>query len=187
MATTSEKQKEDFKNSIFLLKTYINLYEVGNSLIYLPMAVELRKLLCKNKEGALIKHIIPNIELYKLHSTEFFANNPNLLVSLDNFMPGRLSFSDDKLPKFNLLFSTKKEKIKLESWIDQMFFKEGITICELIKSVADKQAAHADRNYNDTLLHCKIWTFNDVGCHILGVYALSKFIYDFVSIEYKDI
>lgn len=67
-----------------------------------------------------------------------------------------------------------------------MFFKEGISIRELIKSVADKEAAHADRKYNDTLLHCKNWTFNDVECHILGIYALAKFSYDFITIEHNQ-
>ena len=185
MSITSQKQKEDFKNSISLLKSYIDSYECGNSLVYLPMAVELRKLLCETQGKPLLDQVIPGVELYKLNSTELFENNPGLLDGLQNFMPGRLIFPQGKLPIFNLSFSQKKEKINLRLWVNQMFFKEKISIYELIKSVADKEAAHADKNYNDTLLHCKNWTFNDVGCHILGVYALARFIYDFVTTEHK--
>jgi hypothetical protein len=187
MPTTTKKQEEDFKNSIQLLKSYLDSYEGGNVLMYLPMAVELRKLLCEKQGKPLMEQVIPDVELYKLHSTELFGNNPNPLVGLQNFMPGRLVFYEGKLPTFNLLFSQKQEKIELNPWVDQMFFKEGISIRELIKSVADKEAAHADKNYNDTLMHCKSWTFNDVECHILGIYALAKFIYDFVTIEHKQL
>ena len=186
MSTASEKQEEDFENSIQLLKSYLESYEAGNALVYLPMAVELRKLLCETHGKPLMEVVIPDIEFYKLHSTELFGNNPGLLVGLQNFMPGRLSYSGRTLPTFNLLFSKKQEKMKLEPWIDQMFFKEGISIRELIKSVADKEAAHADKKYNDTLLHCKSWTFDDIGCHILGIYSLARFIYDLVTMEYSQ-
>ena len=186
ISTASKKQGEDFKNSIQLLGSYLDSYEDGNALMYLPMAVELRKLLCEKHGEPLMGRVIPSVELYKLHSTELFGNNPSLLAGLQNFMPGSLSSSGHALPTFNLLFSKKQEKMKLEPWVDQMFFKEGISISELIKSVADKEAAHADKNYNDTLLHCKNWTFNDIGCHILGVYSLARFIYDLVTMEYSQ-
>jgi hypothetical protein len=186
MSTTSKKQEEDFINSILLLKFYLNTYEAGNALMYLPMAVELRKLMCEKQDKQLIERVIPDIELYKLHSTELLGNHPSLLVGLQNFMPGSLSFHEHKLPTFNLLFSKKQEKLKLQPWTDQIFFKEGISIRELIKSVADKKAAHADKDYNDTLRHCKNWTFNEIGCHILGVYGISKFIYSLVTTEYSQ-
>jgi hypothetical protein len=183
----NSKLTKDFKNSILLLKFYISSFESGNTLMYLPMAVELRKLLCEKQGGGpLLEQVIPGIELYKLHSTELFGNNPGLLIGLQNFMPGRLGVLEGKLPTFNLLFSQKREKIKLEKWVGQMFFKEGISICGLIKSVADKEAAHADENYNDTLLHCMNWTYNNVECHILGILSLAKFIYDLVTFEYPQ-
>jgi hypothetical protein len=186
MATTNSKGVEDFKNSMSLLKSFLDSYEKGDSLIYLPMAVELRKLLCEKQDSPLIERVIPGIELYKLHSTELFANNPNLLEGLQNFMPGRIALSPGKLPTFDLLISKQSERMKVELWVNQMFFKEGITVRELIKSVADKLAAHADKNYNDTLIHCRNWTFNDVECQILGIYGISKFIYDFVNLEYPE-
>lgn len=186
MATISQKQIGDFKNSVLLLKSHLDSYESGNSLMYLPMAVELRKLLCEKQGEPLINLAIPGVELYKLHSTELFGNNPNLLVGLMNFMPGRLS-PNGKSVIFTLSISSKREKIGLEAWLDQMFFKEGICIREFIKSIAEKEAAHADKNDNSTLLHCKSWKFNDVGCHTLGIYGIARFIYDFVSSEHPEI
>jgi hypothetical protein len=100
-------------------------------------------------------------------------------------MPGRLSVVNGKTT-FILLFSKNKELMNLDEWLDQIFFKEKITIRELIKSVANKEAAHADINYNKTLTHCKSWLYNDVECHIFGIYGITRFIKDLVEIEYKS-
>ncbi len=178
-----DKQKVDFKNSLMLLRTYLESYEKGDILMYLPMAVELRKLIC-DKEPSLLSRVIPEIKLYKLHTVDLFERNPNPLSGLEHMMPGRLNLSRNP-PTFNLLFTPTREKMELKSWTSQLFFNEGITIRELIKSVADKEAAHSDEKYNDTLLHCQKWTFNDTSCHVLGIYGISRFVYDLARTEYS--
>jgi hypothetical protein len=182
-----DKNKKDFNNSIALLKTHLQSFEEGNTLMYLPMAVELRKLLCEKNPSPLITRIIPHLKLYKLHSTELFKNNPSLLDKLVNFMPGRLDMTGNgKLPRFTLSFSRDRELMGLDEWLDQMLFKENITIRELIKSVADKEAAHADVEYNGTLVYCNTWSYNDVGCHIYGIYGIARFVSDLISLEYGE-
>lgn len=179
------KEQRDFRNSITLLKSYLDVYQNGNVLMYLPMAVELRKLLCEKQPSPLVLRVVPGIKLYRLHTDNLFKSNPDLLAKLEHSMPGRIDLSKEPTT-FNLSFAETQEKMNLDQWLDQMFFNEGITIRELIKSVADKEAAHADKNYNTTLLHCQNWTFNDISCHILGIYGISKFIYDLVTIEYSN-
>lgn len=181
------KQKEDFKNCISLLGSYVDTYEKGNPLIYLPMAVELRKLFAERQgEGPLLELVIPGIQLHKLRSTELFENSPSLLVGLENFMPGELSLNQYGVPTFNLSFTRNQIKLAAKEWVNQMFFKEGISVYELIKSVADKEAAHSDKNYNETLKHCKSWLFSETESHILGIYGLAKYVYDLVTIEHKE-
>lgn len=182
-----DKNKKDLLNSFALLNTYLHGYEGGNLLLYLPMSVELRKLLCETNPLPLISRVIPNFKLHKLHFSEILEKTPSLLNGLVNFMPGRLDVSANNVTLFTLLFASNKEEIDLDKWVNQIFFKEGLTIRDLIKSVADKEGAHSDENYNITLIHCNNWVFNNVGCHILGIYAIAKYIYTLFDSEYKKI
>jgi hypothetical protein len=182
----SDKNRKDLLNSFELLNTYIQGYEEGNFLLYLPMSVELRKLLCENNPSPLISRVIPNLKLHKLHFSEILEKAPSLLDGLVNFMPGRLELSTKKVARFTLLFTPNKEEMDLDKWVNQLFFKESITIRNLIKSVADKEGAHSDENYDTTLKHCDNWVFNDIRCHILGIYAIAKYLYTLLDLEYKQ-
>tara|TARA_B100002051_G_scaffold20339_1_gene15941 strand:+ start:171 stop:767 length:597 start_codon:yes stop_codon:yes gene_type:complete len=174
--SASEKNKQDLKNSFTLLETHIGTYEAGNFLTYQPMAVELRKLLCETNPSPLINRIIPDFKLHKLHFVKILENTPSLLNGLQNVMPGRLEVINETIPIFTLLFSKEMEEMSVDEWVDQILFKEQITIRELIRSVANKEGAHSDKNYNDTLLHCRSWSFNETESHILGIYAISKYV-----------
>lgn len=186
MDTVSDKNKSDLENSFELLAFYIKHYEEGRTNLYLPMAVELRKLLCEKDPAPLITRVIPNFNLYKLNTTKIFEQTPSLLVGLENIMPGRLENLENGITNFSLGFAKEKELMSIDNWVDQYFFNENITIRELIKSVADKEATHSDKNYNNTLLHCKNWSFNDTNCHILGIYAISKYLYSTFISEYSQ-
>ncbi|MFA5132450.1 MAG: hypothetical protein WC444_03975 [Candidatus Paceibacterota bacterium] len=181
-----DKNKKDLLNSFELLNTYLHGYEEGNLLLYLPVSVELRKLLCETNPSPLISRVIPNFKLHKLHFSEILENTPSLLSGLVNFMPGSLKVSDNNTTLFTLLFAHNKEEIDLDKWVNQIFFKEGLTIRDLIKSVADKEGAHSDKNYDTTLIHCNNWVVNDTGCHILGIYAITKYLYTLFDLEYKQ-
>jgi len=111
MNDMSDKNKKDLLNSFELLNTYIQGYEEGNFLLYLPMSVELRKLLCENSPSPLISRVVPNFKLHKLHFSEIIEKVPSLLNGLENFMPGRLEVSSNNVTRFTLLFATSKEKM----------------------------------------------------------------------------
>ncbi len=183
---TTYKNKQDLINSFKLLEIHLNSYERGNFLLYQPMAVELRKLLCETRPSSLLSRVIPDFHLHKLNFVKILENTPSLLKGLQNFMPGRLEIINQNVAVFTLLFSKDIEQMPVDNWVDQIFFKEGVTIRELIKSVADKEGAHSDKDYNNTLLHCKRWSFNDIESHILGVYAISKYVLALFKNEYEN-
>ncbi len=181
----TDKNKQDLINSFKLLETHIATYETGNFLVYQSMAVELRKLMCETNPSPLLTRVIPDFYLHKLNFTKNLENTPSLLKGLQHLMPGRLEVINQKIPVFTLLFSNEKKQMPLGDWVNQIFFKEEITIWKLIRSVADKEAAHSDENYNDTLLHCKSWSFNQTESHILGIYAISRYVLAVFRIEYE--
>jgi len=180
------KNKQDLINSFKLLETHMKTYEEGNFLIYQSMAVELRKLLCETNPSPLLNRVIPNFKLHKLNFSKILENTPSLLEGLQNIMPGRMEKINKTIPIFTLLFSKENEEMIINDWVDQIFFNEKISIRELIKSVADKEGAHSDKNYNNTLLYCKSWSFNDVESHILGIYAISKYVLAVFKKEYES-
>ena len=179
------KNKQDLINSFKLLETHIETYGRGNFLVYQSMAVELRKLLCETNPSPLLDRVIPDFKLHKLKFVKILEDTPSLLEGLQNVMPGRLEVVNKSIPVFTLLFSREMEEMSANEWVSQIFFKEDITIRELIKSVADKEGAHSDKNYNDTLLHCKGWSFNETESHILGIYAISKYVLAVFKKEYE--
>jgi len=183
--SATDKNKQDLINSFKLLETHIKTYEEGNFLVYQPMAVELRKLLCETNAYPLLDRVIPNFKLHKLNFAKILENTPSLLEGLQNVMPGRLEILNKTVPVLTLLFSKGMEQMSVDDWMNQIFFKEEITIRELVKSVADKEGAHSDKNYNDTLLHCKSWSFNETESHILGIYAVSKYLLAVFRKEYE--
>jgi len=170
------KNDEDFKSSIELLKFYLEQFELGNHLVYLPIAVELRKLLCDR--NPLLPKILPEFSLPKLRLTEMIETMPWILDSLENFVPGRMDFIDGRVVKFSLSLSSKNEHLKIIDWINQMFFKENITVRELIKSVADRQGAHSDETYNSTLEHSIAWKYGDISSHVWGIYGIARLLCD---------
>ena len=75
--------------------------------------------------------------------------------------------------------------MEINQWVDQIFFSENVTIRNLIKSVADKEAAHSDPEFNATLNYCRKWSYNEIFCHIIGIYGIARLVYDVFKFEYK--
>jgi hypothetical protein len=151
------------------------------------MAVELRKLLCDSNPSPLLARVLSQFRLYKLHVAEIMENAPSLLNGLKHFMPGKLISTKYNVPILLLSISNKKETMAINEWVNQIFFKENVSIRDLIKSVADKEAAHSDPEFNATLKYCKEWSYNDIFCHVVGIYAISRLVYDVFELEYKKL
>ncbi|MBI2019874.1 hypothetical protein HYS94_00425 [Candidatus Daviesbacteria bacterium] len=175
--TGTQKQREDLIKSFRLLDFYLNHFEKGKVELYLPMATELNKLLC-DSNTPLVVLVIGDVKLPRLYFTKLLQEMPSLLDGLEHFMPGKLSFTKRGVPIFNLVFSQEVELIDIKDWLNQIFFKEGITIRELIKSVRDKEAAHSDPDYNEVLKNTREWLYGNEASHILGIYGISRLLFD---------
>ena len=141
MQQNYQKNKNDLITSFRLLGSYLQQFEEGKFFFYLPISVELRKLLCDTKDrkpSSLLNKVLPDAKLPKLHFTKIINGMPSLLNKLEHFMPGELITTQDGVMKFQLLYADPIELIDIDTWIEQLIFKDGITIRELIKAVADK-------------------------------------------------
>jgi hypothetical protein len=101
-------------------------------------------------------------------------------------MPGRLSVSSDGNSYFELMFGKSTTLIDPIEWLAQPFLSPPITIRELIKSVADKESAHSDPDYNETLLQAKIVKYVEDDSHIPAIVALGDYLVKWLN-DSKDL
>ena len=168
------KSVKDFNASNKLLCLAVELYRSGEIEAYRWVAVELRKLLCDT--DSLLPRVHPNFMLHKLHWTELLETMPSLADGMVMMMPGRLHVSPDGSSTFELTFAKSGEMMSASEWINQPFFSPNITIWELVKSVADKEAAHSDPDFNDTLVSAKLVKYVDKESHIPAIVAIGDYL-----------
>jgi len=166
------KALNDFNASLAILRGNSELFKSGNHHVYRVIATELRKLLC-DRENSLLPRIYKDIRLHRLQVSALLEKQASLAVGLSHIMPGRLTRKDG-VPAFELLFANPPETIPVELWMDQVLFSPAITVRELVKSVADKEAAHADPTYNATLEHAMEHKYYEYDSHILTVVAIAQ-------------
>jgi hypothetical protein len=168
------KTEKDFKASVEVLRHNLNGFHSGTEECYRPVAVELRKLLCDNRKS-LLPRARPEIKLHKLHWTEVLENSPTLAKGLTSIMPGKL-ISINGIGSFELTFARPEIEMEVQNWIEQPFFNIKITVKEIIKSVGDKEGAHSDKEYNDTLLFARTIKYIDKESHVAGIIGIGKYL-----------
>jgi len=70
-------------------------------------------------------------------------------------IPAKFGVMEDGKPFVERVFDERREPIELDEWLNQPFFSASITVRDFIKSVADKEGAHADSNWNEALMLAK--------------------------------
>lgn len=164
----------DLSASLSMIKSNIYSYRSGNQYAYLPVATELRKLLCDTQSGknnSLILRKFPDFSLRPL-----LGNQEKIDSYVSLYIPGRLKFDGRGNGKIEEMFDEEKESLPLDVWLEQLLFSQSITIRNFIKSVADKEAAHADKEYNNVLKLTKSTIVGDddltaktiikIGCYV---------------------
>jgi hypothetical protein len=91
-------------------------------------------------------------------------------------MPGRISVSSDGKYTFKLTFDKSCTLIDLDIWIRQPILSPTITVWELIKSVADKEGAHSDPEYNETLVRAKLVRYVRDESHIPIIIGIGEYV-----------
>jgi hypothetical protein len=168
------KSEEDFQASIRVLRGALSMYESGLRDAYRVIATELRKLLCDR--NPLLLRVRPDFKLHKLHWTELLEGCPSLVDGMEIMMPGRLTMKSDGTSHFELMFAKSITLLDPKEWVRQPFLSPSITIWELIKSVADKEGAHSDPDYNETLVRAKIVKYVRDDSHIPAIVALGEYL-----------
>jgi hypothetical protein len=169
------KSEEDFQASISVLRAALSMYGSGLKEGYRVVATELRKLLCD--KNPLLPRVRPDFKLHKLDFTELLEECPSLADGMVFMMPGRLSVNRATgTYHFELTFGKSGKLMEPQEWVRQPFLSPSITIWELIKSVADKEGAHSDPDYNDTLVQAKIVKYVQDDSHIPAIVALGDYL-----------
>ena len=168
------KSEDDFQASVGVLQEALRMYDSGKRDAYRLIATELRKLLCDT--NPLLPRVRPRLKLHKLHVPGVLDSCPSLGEGLEVIMPGQLSISRDGTYDFELAFAQPITLMEPTEWVRQPFLSPSITIWELIKSVADKEGAHSDPDYNETLVRAKMVKYVRDDSHIPNIVALGRYL-----------
>jgi hypothetical protein len=174
-STLMPKSEQDFLASIRVLEGALRLYYSGLKDAYRVVATELRKVLCDR--DPLLPRVRPGFRLHKLSWTEILEECPSLADGLANIMPGQLMMSDDGSSRFELTFAKSGTLMVPKDWVRQPFLSPSVTVWELIKSVADKEGAHSDPNFNPALIEAKLVRYVRDESHIPATLALGEYLF----------
>jgi hypothetical protein len=145
-----EKSKKVFLASRNILRANIGLFHQGHKDLYRVVATELRKLLC-DRPSSLVERLFPSA---RLHPTSLYRPGEDLR-GLRVQVPGKYEFDGKGNVTVIQIFEKRREPIPLKEWLDQPFLNAQVTVREFIKSIADKEGAHADPEFGQTLALAK--------------------------------
>jgi hypothetical protein len=162
---TESKAIDDLKATLNLLRDYIESYHQGKQYHYLGIAVQLRKLCCDTQRGAensLLPKVLQGLTWHPIYESD--SKWLNELRTRESDPKARLILASPVVfstgsPGVHSVVDETLSPISLSPWLDQVIYYgetiDGtcgeVTIRELIRSTADKEGAHSDEDYNDTL------------------------------------
>ena len=182
---THDKAREDLSATIEILRTNIDLYrQQGKQQLYRVVAAQLRLLLCDGKNSLLPRLFGDNIRLnpmtgYALNKKRDevfkarFGKTFSESIIFQQPFPVYVGASGARIVE---LFNERLEPIPLEEWLEQPIFKNWLTIRELIRSVADKEAVHSDPKYNDVLEFTRASRINEQAIHEEVIVCIGEYI-----------
>lgn len=68
------------------------------------------------------------------------------------YIPGRMSPSGAARTELDFMFDESGAMLPVAQWTEQPLLNKRVTVRSLIRSIADKESAHADSSPNETLL-----------------------------------
>jgi len=186
------KAIDDLKHSINILEGNMRLFHEGNISVYRIIAVQLWLLLCDGK-NALVPRVFQNVKLHPLLGYTTKEEDEewkrkfghSLKEGLVFQMPAMVSFNGKGGSRIEVLFDERRQPIELEDWLDQDLFNQEITIRQLIKSVRHKEAAHSDKDYDDTLKFTKSIKLVDEDIHIKFVVAIGEYVLKLLKMAFR--
>ena len=175
------KLTNDFLASLSILQSSIEGFHAGTRDAYRILAVELRKLMCDGK-SSLLPHLFESLELRKFSITLQAEMVPSIADAMKIVAPGIVSMRDGK-PRFFLDFASDNSTMPLDAWLGQRFVGHW-SVREFIRSVADKEGAHADVTYNDTLEWAKSAKFGLEDGHPMFIVGIAEYLFNVLHYEH---
>lgn len=161
--------------SLQVIGVNVNAYYSGALHSYRPIAAELRKLLCDTqarKDISLLPQCFPGMQLHPLVGSQSMIDEHTVL-----YIPGRMSFDGKGGSEMQMLFNESGPMLPMQVWLDQRLFSYSVTLREFIRSVADKEGAHADKEPNDTLKLTKSVLFpRDESLAAKAIIAIARYV-----------
>lgn len=171
------KDFRDLLASRDILKANIEMFHAGTRELYRVVASELRKLTCDGR-STLLSRISPNVTLHPLPNPWGQDEHADKVVFQINSIIHCDGKGGSRIVK---MFDDNAPPIPLENWLDQSLLNQNITIKELIRSVADKEGAHSDKRYNDTLLLTKSVKLVSEDSHKQHIIAIGEYVLGLVD------
>ena len=144
---------EHLNASAQVIGVNVEAFYAGALQAYRPIAAELRKLLCDFHRGSnisLLPRCFPGVHFHVL------IGSPEMIDDITTlYIPALTRFDGKGGSDIVRLFNEQGPMLPLDQWLEQRLFSKDISIRELIRSVADKEGAHADLELNKTLLLTK--------------------------------
>ncbi len=145
-----KKAWNDLQATLNNLEDSISLFRKGRRDQYRSVAIGLRTLLC-DKNTALLG-IFPRAAFHPLNgfAARLAVKQSYLLENLVFSPPGIINSDGKGNVRIEKLF-WKGNLLLLEQWLNQPLISKRVTLREFIKSIADKEGKHLDKEYDSTL------------------------------------
>jgi len=140
------KSRRDLVASRNVIDANVEQFHRGYRDVYRPIATELRKLFCDRSTRPLVPRLFPTA---RLHPTRLYQPGEDL-THLAYQMPFEMESTENGLV-ITEIFQRNRTPLPVTQWLDQPLLNASATLREVILSVADKEGAHSDPGYNDTL------------------------------------
>jgi hypothetical protein len=99
----------------------------------------------------------------------------NILGPDSIIYPGKISFRAGKFDPI-YMFDIQAEPIPRNAWLNQPYISGNVTIKELLTSVRNKEGAHSDPYYNDTLQKTRFFKIAGHSIDVLGIASIAEYV-----------
>ncbi|TET17376.1 MAG: hypothetical protein E3J75_02750 [Dehalococcoidia bacterium] len=176
-----------------ILEGNVRLFHEGNASVYRVIAGQLWLLLCDGK-NSLVSRVFQNVKLHPLlgyitkEEDEEWKRKfgHSIKEGLVFQMPGMVSFNGKGGSRIEVLFDEQRQPMELEEWLDQDLFNQKITIRQLIKSVRHKEAAHSNKDYDETLKFTKSIKLVSEDIHIKFIIAIGEYVLKLLKMAFRS-
>jgi len=177
------KSKENFERALNIIEDCCKLVYQGKIDHWVSVAVQLYILLIdrRNKKDPLVEAFHPNITFhpilgYRPNDAESALSKLYEIHGPDNTLfPGMTRVKNGKFyPVY--VFDERAVPILREEWLNQPYISGKITIKELLKSVRNKEGAHSDEKYDDTLAKTRFFMIAGIPINVIGIASIGEYV-----------